>query len=117
MKNIYFLIFTLIFLLPNYTFSSENQIPTEVFGSPPLIESVKLSPTGNKIAVFATLKNGDSAILVRDLTKNEPLKLLVSSDNKYLKLLGFNWFNEEIILARACLVPTFTKLNEIILGY
>jgi len=112
MKNIYFLIFTLIFLLPNYTFSSEDQIPTEVFGSPPLIESVKLSPTGNKIAVFATLKNGDSAILVRDLTKNEPLKLLVSSDNKYLKLLGFNWFNEEIILARAWFSANFYQTKR-----
>ena len=113
-KSIYFFVFTLFLFLFYETSSSENQIPTEVFGSPPLVASVKLSPSGKKIAIFATLKNGDSAILVRDLENNNPLKLLVSSDNKYLKLLGFNWFNEEIILARAWFSANFyqTKLDN-----
>lgn len=92
---------------------SEEQIPTDVFGSPPLIADVKISPSGEKIAVYATLENGDSAILVRDLSKNEPLRPIVSSDNKTLKLTGFSWFNEETILSRAWFAADYysTKID------
>ena len=92
---------------------SEEQIPTDVFGSPPLIADVKISPSGEKIAVYATLENGDSAILVRDLSKNEPLRPIVSSDNKILKLTGFSWFNEETILSRAWFAADYysTKID------
>ena len=91
---------SIFFIFSGITYSQE-QIPTDVFGSPPLVGTVKISPNGEKIAIFATLENGDSAILVRDLSKNEPLKPIVSSDNKALKLLGYSWFSEDIILARA----------------
>ena len=92
---------------------SEEQIPTDIFGSPPLIADVKISPSGEKIAVYATLENGDSAILVRDLSKNEPLRPIVSSDNKTLKLTGFSWFNEETILSRAWFAADYysTKID------
>jgi dipeptidyl aminopeptidase/acylaminoacyl peptidase len=102
-KLIQFSLLTFIVFLFTEIALSDDQIPTEVFGSPPLIGSVKISPSGEKIAMFATLNNGDSAILIRDLTKNEPLKPIVSSDNKSLKLLSFNWFDDEIILASAWL--------------
>jgi len=102
-KLIQFSLLTFIVFLFTEIALSDDQIPTEVFGSPPLIGSVKISPSGEKIAMYATLNNGDSAILIRDLTKNEPLKPIVSSDNKSLKLLSFNWFDDEIILASAWL--------------
>ena len=44
----------IIFFLPEIS-SEQKQIPTEVFGSPPLVGTVKISPSGNKIAIFATL--------------------------------------------------------------
>ena len=99
------LLLSLLFIFSGTTYSQE-QIPTDVFGSPPLIGTVKISPSGEKIAMYATLQNGDSAILVRDLTKNEPLRPIATSDNRTLKLLSFNWFNEDIILANACLLYT-----------
>ena len=102
-KFIQFSLLTFIAFLFTEIALSDDQIPTEVFGSPALISSVKISPSGEKIAVYATLKNGDSAILVRDLTKNEPYKSIATSDNKSLKLLSFNWFDDEIILASAWL--------------
>jgi len=94
--------------------SGQEKIPTDVFGSPPLISSVKISPSGEKIAMYATLQNGDSAILVRDLAKNEPLRPIASSDNKRLKLMSFSWFSDEIILATAWLAADFynTKLDN-----
>ena len=112
-KFIQFSLLTFIAFLFTEIALSDDQIPTEVFGSPPLISSVKISPSGEKIAVYATLKNGDSAILVRDLTKNEPYKSIASSDNKSLKLISFNWFDDEIILARAWLAQDVynTKLD------
>ena len=102
-KLIQFSLLTFIVFLFTEIALSDDQIPTEVFGSPPLIGNVKISPNGEKIAMYATLNNGDSAILIRDLTKNEPLKPIASSDNKSLKLLSFNWFDDEIILASAWL--------------
>ena len=102
-KLIQFSLLTFIVFLFTEIALSDDQIPTEVFGSPPLIGTVKISPSGEKIAMYATLNNGDSAILIRDLTKNEPLKPIASSDNKSLKLLSFNWFDDEIILASAWL--------------
>ena len=83
-KLIQFSLLTFIVFLFTEIALSDDQIPTEVFVSPALISSVKISPSGEKIAVYATLKNGDSAILVRDLTKNEPYKSIASSDNKSL---------------------------------
>ena len=71
-KLIQFSLLTFIAFLFTEIALSDDQIPTEVFGSPPLIGTVKISPSGEKIAMYATLDNGDSAILVRDLTKNEP---------------------------------------------
>ena len=108
------LAFLSLFLIFNEFAYSEEQIPTEVFGSPPLISTVKISPNGEKIAMYATLQNGESAILVRDLTENKPLKPIATSDNKTLKLLGFSWFNDDIILARAWLASDFfgTKLDN-----
>ncbi len=102
-KLIQFSLLTFIVFLFTEIALSDDQIPTEVFGSPPLIGTVKISPSGEKIAMYATLNNGDSTILIRDLTKNEPLKPIASSDNKSLKLLSFNWFDDEIILASAWL--------------
>ena len=104
---------SLFFIFSGITYSQE-QIPTDVFGSPPLIGTVKISPNGEKIAMYATLQNGDSAILVRDLTKNEPLRPIATSDNRTLKLLSFNWFNDNIILASAWLAADFygTKLDN-----
>ena len=102
-KLIQFSLLTFIVFLFTEIALSDDQIPTEVFGSPPLIGTVKISPSGEKIAMYATLNNGDSAILIRDLTKNEPLKPIASSDNKSLKILSFNWFDDEIILASAWL--------------
>ena len=98
-KKLISLAFLSLFLTFNELTYSEEQIPTEVFGSPPLISTVKISPNGEKIAMYATLQNGESAILVRDLTENKPLKPIATSDNKTLKLLGFSWFNDDIILA------------------
>jgi len=105
---------SLLFIFSGVTYS-EDQIPTDVFGSPPLIGTVKISPSGEKIAMYATLQNGDSAILVRDLTKSEsPLRPIATSDNRTLKLLSFNWFNDDIILASAWLAADFygTKLDN-----
>ena len=105
---------SLLFIFSGVTYSQE-QIPTDVFGSPPLIGTVKISPSGEKIAMYATLQNGDSAILVRDLTKSEsPLRPIATSDNRTLKLLSFNWFNDDIILASAWLAADFygTKLDN-----
>ena len=102
-KILKFSLLSLFFIFYSSASFSEEQIPTDVFGSPPLISNVQISPSGEKIAVFATLENGDSAILVRDLTKNEPYKRIASSDNKSLKLTSFSWFDNEIILARAWL--------------
>ena len=86
-KILKFSLLSLFFIFYSSLSFSEEQIPTDVFGSPPLISNVQISPSGEKIAVFATLENGDSAILVRDLTKNEPYKRIASSDNKSLKLI------------------------------
>ena len=105
---------SLLLIFSGVTYS-EDQIPTDVFGSPPLIGTVKISPSGEKIAMYATLQNGDSAILVRDLTKSEsPLRPIATSDNRTLKLLSFNWFNDDIILASAWLAADFygTKLDN-----
>lgn len=104
---------SLLFVFSGITYSQE-QIPTDVFGSPPLIGTVKISPSGEKIAMYATLQNGDSAILVRDLTKNEPLRPIATSDNKALKLLSFSWFNDDIILASAWMASDYykTKLDN-----
>ena len=105
---------SLLFIFSGVTYTQE-QIPTDVFGSPPLIGTVKISPSGEKIAMYATLQNGDSAILVRDLTKSgSPLRPIATSDNRTLKLLGFNWFNDDIILANAWLAADFygTKLDN-----
>ena len=93
-KFIQFSLLTFIAFLFTEIALSDDQIPTEVFGSPPLIGSLKISPSGEKIAMYATLNNGDSTILIRDLTKNEPLKPIASSDNKSLKILSFNWFDD-----------------------
>ena len=108
----YFLLSCMILFFTEVSVS-EEQIPTDVFGSPPLIADVKISPSGEKIAVDATLGNGDSAILVRDLSKNDPLRPIVSSDNKTLKLTGFSWFNEETILSRAWFAADYysTKID------
>ena len=113
-KKLISLAFLSLFLTFNELTYSEEQIPTEVFGSPPLISTVKISPNGEKIAMYATLQNGESAILVRDLTENKPLKPIATSDNKTLKLLGFSWFSDDIILARAWLASDFygTKLDN-----
>ena len=113
-KKLISLAFLPLFLIFNEFAYSEEQIPTEVFGSPPLISNVKISPNGEKIAMYATLQNGESAILVRDLTENKPLKPIATSDNKTLKLLGFSWFSDDIILARAWLASDFygTKLDN-----
>ena len=113
-KKLISLAFLSLFLIFNEFAYSEEQIPTEVFGSPPLISNVKISPNGEKIAMYATLQNGESAILVRDLTENKPLKPIATSDNKTLKLLGFSWFSDDIILARAWLASDFygTKLDN-----
>ena len=105
---------SLLLIFSGVTYS-EDQIPTDVFGSPPLIGTVKISPSGEKIAMYATLQNGDSAILVRDLTKSgSPLRPIATSDNRTLKLLSFNWFNDDIILASAWLAADFygTKLDN-----
>ena len=104
---------SLLFIFSGVTYS-EEQIPTDVFGSPPLIGTVKISPSGEKIAMYATLQNGDSAILVRDLNENKPLRPIATSDNRTLKLLSFNWFNDDIILASAWLAADFygTKLDN-----
>lgn len=105
---------SLLFVFSGITYSQE-QIPTDVFGSPPLIGTVKISPSGEKIAMYATLQNGDSAILVRDLTKSEsPLRPIATSDNKALKLLSFSWFNDDIILASAWMASDYykTKLDN-----
>ena len=47
------------------------------------------------------------------MTKDEPLRPIVSSDNKSLKLLGYYWFSEDIILARAWLSADYftTKID------
>lgn len=110
--SLYFLLSCMILFFTEVSVS-EEQIPTDIFGSPPLIADVKISPSGEKIAVYATLENGDSAILVRDLSKNEPLRPIVSSDNKTLKLTGFSWFNEETILSRAWFAADYysTKID------
>ena len=105
---------SLLLVFSGITYSQE-QIPTDVFGSPPLIGTVKISPSGEKIAMYATLQNGDSAILVRDLTKSEsPLRPIATSDNKALKLLSFSWFNDDIILASAWMASDYykTKLDN-----
>tara|TARA_B100001250_G_C19799240_1_gene790183 strand:+ start:345 stop:2282 length:1938 start_codon:yes stop_codon:yes gene_type:complete len=113
-KKLISLAFLSLFLIFNELTYSQEQIPTEVFGSPPLISTVKISPNGEKIAMYATLQNGESAILIRDLTKNKPLQPIATSDNKTLKLLGFSWFSDDIILARAWLASDFygTKLDN-----
>ena len=113
-KILKFSLLSLFFIFYSSSSFSEEKIPTDIFGSPPLISNVKISPSGEKIAVFANLENGDSAILVRDLTKNEPYRRLASSDNKSLKLLYFYWFDEEIILARAWLAQDifYTKTDS-----
>ena len=113
-KKLIPLAFLSLFLIFNELAYSQEQIPTEVFGSPPLISTVKISPNGEKIAMYATLQNGESAILIRDLTENKPLQPIATSDNKTLKLLGFSWFSDDIILARAWLASDFygTKLDN-----
>ena len=113
-KKLISLAFLSLFLIFNELTYSQEQIPTEVFGSPPLISTVKISPNGEKIAMYATLQNGESAILIRDLTENKPLQPIATSDNKTLKLLGFSWFSDDIILARAWLASDFygTKLDN-----
>ena len=68
-KLIQFSLVTFIAFLFTEIALSDDQIRTEVFGSPPLISNVKISPSGEKIAMFATLNNGDSAILIRDLRR------------------------------------------------
>ena len=113
-KKLIPLAFLSLFLIFNELAYSQEQIPTEVFGSPPLISTVKISPNGEKIAMYATLQNGESAILIRDLTENKPLQPIATSDNRTLKLLSFNWFNDDIILASAWLAADFygTKLDN-----
>ena len=86
-KLIQFSLLTFIAFLFTEIALSDDQIPTEVFGSPPLISNVKISPSGEKVAMFATLNNGASAILIRDLTKNEPLSPIASSDNTMFSIL------------------------------
>ena len=78
---------------------SETKIATEIFGSPPLISRVVVSPSGNKLALLANLEDGSSTIFVRDL-KNNNLTPVVNSDNKFMKLRSFEWFDEDIILAK-----------------
>ena len=42
---------SLFFIFSGIIYSQE-QIPTDVFGSPPLISDVQISPSGEKIAVL-----------------------------------------------------------------
>ena len=78
---------------------SESKIATEIFGSPPLISKVAISPSGDKLALLANLEDGGSTIFVRNL-KNNKLTPIVNSDNKFMKLRSFDWFDEDIILAK-----------------
>ena len=91
------LLFIALFF-PQISFSESN-IATEIFGSPPLISRVVVSPSGNKLALLANLEDGSSTIFVRDL-KNNNLTPVVNSDNKFMKLRSFKWFDEDIILAK-----------------
>ena len=99
LKKFISLFFPFIFLFFVDVAFSENKIDTEIFGSPPLISRVSVSPSGNKIALFANLEDGSSTIFVRDLQNNKLIPV-VNSDNKFMKLRSFSWFNEEIILAK-----------------
>ena len=45
---------SLLFVFSGITYSQE-QIPTDVFGSPPLIGTVKISPSGDKIAMLSLI--------------------------------------------------------------
>tara|TARA_B100001013_G_scaffold342131_1_gene267641 strand:+ start:312 stop:2249 length:1938 start_codon:yes stop_codon:yes gene_type:complete len=99
LRKLISLFFPFIFLFFVDVSFSENKIDTDIFGSPPLISRVSVSPSGNKIALFANLEDGSSTIFVRDLQNNKLIPV-VSSDNKFMKLRSFSWFNEEIILAK-----------------
>ena len=51
-KILKFSLLSLFFIFYSSSSFSEEKIQTDIFGSPPLISNVKISPSGEKIAVF-----------------------------------------------------------------
>ena len=119
MKNKYLFSCVLTLLLFSGVSLSKEFIPVEVFATLPQFRDVEISPDGTKLALFANLKNGYSAIYIQDLESNKGLMPLLSSDNKQMKLQSFSWFDNETLLADAWFSADFfrTKIDNTRLLY
>ena len=113
-----FFVLLYLFLFSEISFT-KNSIPVEAFATLPQFSSIKISPSGEKLALFANLKNGYSAIYVQDLTSESGLVPLLSSDNKEMKLQSFGWFDDHTLLADAWFSADFfrTKIDNTRLLY
>ena len=115
-KLFFVLLYSLLFSEVSFT---KNFIPVEVFSTLPQFRDIEISPDGKKLALFANLKNGYSAIYIQDLASDKGLQPLLSSDNKEMKLQSFMWFDDQTLLVDAWFSADFyrTKIDNTRLLY
>ena len=97
--------FTLVCLIGVATpIEASQPTPVSAYSRLPAVESVKLSPSGNKVAYIqnVTLDSGEalSLLSVFDFTTAD-LKILLKSDNEDVRINWYRWINEDKIATSA----------------
>tara|TARA_E500000178_G_scaffold355966_1_gene430823 strand:+ start:5763 stop:7724 length:1962 start_codon:yes stop_codon:yes gene_type:complete len=74
--------------------AESNSTSIELFATPPAVQEVTLSPSGNHFAALAQLQ-GQTVLLVADLAKQEKPYIAAS---KEWRIKGYQWINDSDIL-------------------
>ena len=76
--------------------------PVSAFSILPEYTSTTLSPNGNKIAYVQNFSSPEEIAVLRTFnTKTNEVKLLLSSDNKKVKINWFKWANNDVLIVSA----------------
>ena len=91
----------LLMLIPVVGISSDNlespTIPVEAFASLPLIQTARLSPNGQYLAIHVNI-DGYSHIRTLEVGSDKGSVSVASTDNKRFKIRWFDWANDDRLL-------------------
>ena len=94
------LVFLLIILPTSFAFEIESEhLPISVYGNLPDTSRVKLSPSGDKIAMIKN--NNGTLVLMTYNFKTNVKRFLLQADNIDVVLRWYEWANDDVLLISA----------------
>ena len=76
---------------------SAEALPVEAFAALPSVQSARISPDGKRVAALVNSK-GVSMITTVQIGSKEPMKPVISTDNKKFRISWYNWANDDKLL-------------------